>query len=249
MFVEGVNYSRDLAAVIRQRCGLVIKNVALQDFVDNINFVDAKVLIVHVTQKHNCDTFNQLRCLKEDHPELSIIITSSFFDGDIAIWALRSRIWDYIILPNELDYLIKKLGDLIIIRAHFQKKRQVFFPGSAKSPAHTSLYINGVQKKTDKVVDYIRGNYSEKLRLCELAELCHLSQDSVSRLFKQEQGLTVQEYIKNIRIEFAKKKLLNQSSSIQQVAISVGYDNISLFNRQFKQVVGVSPKAFRIQVA
>ena len=66
-------------------------------------------------------------------------------------------------------------------------------------------------------------------------------------LFRSQVGITVIEYLTSIRINQAKQRLLVTESNCTQICFEVGYNNQSYFTRIFKQVVGMTPRQFRLE--
>ena len=66
-----------------------------------------------------------------------------------------------------------------------------------------------------------------------------------SSLFKNETGTTVRDYILNIRIKKAKELMKDNNYKIIDIAIAVGYQDASHFNRAFKNITGMSPNRYR----
>ncbi|MBQ8294858.1 MAG: helix-turn-helix domain-containing protein [Clostridia bacterium] len=71
------------------------------------------------------------------------------------------------------------------------------------------------------------------------------SQNYLCRLFKQHTGMTMTDYLNNIRINYAVMLLQTQNLSIQQIAFECGFNNISYFNRVFKDHYKMSPSQFK----
>ena len=78
-----------------------------------------------------------------------------------------------------------------------------------------------------------------------LADKCHLSKSYFMNLFKKVTGNTVIGYLMQVRVDNACKLLANENMSASEAALSVGYTNISNFNRQFKQLTGCTPKEYK----
>jgi two-component system response regulator YesN len=72
-----------------------------------------------------------------------------------------------------------------------------------------------------------------------------LSVSRLAHLFKEHVGITVIEYLTNIRINQAKQRLLGGDGNCTQICFEVGYNNQSYFTRIFKQVTGMTPRQFR----
>ncbi|MCT4687902.1 AraC family transcriptional regulator [Vallitalea sp.] len=98
----------------------------------------------------------------------------------------------------------------------------------------------------NKVKEYIKNNYNKDLSLEMIADYVYLSPGYLSTLFKTENGITVFDYITNLRMEKAKELLLNNKSmKIQDIAIKLGYNSSQSFIRYFKKYYNVTPNQFR----
>lgn len=102
------------------------------------------------------------------------------------------------------------------------------------------------EKLVTKAISYIEENYQmQGLSLKDVAEATYTSPAYLSRLFKKEKGVTLTDYLNNIRIEKAKMLLQHNKKTIEEIASEVGYKDRSYFCKIFKQIVGVSPKEYR----
>ena len=119
-----------------------------------------------------------------------------------------------------------------------------------------SRFIKSVEKKDDRsvnmpnpkikqAIEYIHENLSKPVKLNDLAGICHLSDDYFSRLFLKITGMRPIEYINRKRIEEAKLMLLSTSDPIEKIALEVGIDNFSYFNRLFKKYSCNTPGEYR----
>jgi AraC-like DNA-binding protein len=96
-----------------------------------------------------------------------------------------------------------------------------------------------------KVLHYIRENMDKKIFIRELSALCYLSDDHLTRLFKQEMNDTPIDYINRKKIEKAQQMMVLDNLPIKDIACSLAFENISYFNRLFKQIVGKTPTQYR----
>lgn len=94
-------------------------------------------------------------------------------------------------------------------------------------------------------VKYINSNYTEDVSLSEAAAASNLSEHYFSRIFKKEMGCTFKEYITELRMESAKRKLKKHDDNISNIAKEIGYNNPGYFSRVFKEYEGVSPSTYR----
>jgi AraC family transcriptional regulator, melibiose operon regulatory protein len=94
-------------------------------------------------------------------------------------------------------------------------------------------------------LDYLVNFYSSRLTADEIARHVGLSPRHFSRLFAQEQGMTVQEYLSILRIKKAKDLLQNSDMDITGIAFSLGFNSSQYFITSFKRIEHVTPKTYR----
>lgn len=93
---------------------------------------------------------------------------------------------------------------------------------------------------------YIERNFANPdLSLNHLSDAFELNAKYVSQLFKDEFGIKFVDYVTKVRIEHAKKLLLESEEPVQEVAARVGYTHSFSFIRVFKKVVGMTPGDYR----
>jgi AraC family transcriptional regulator len=98
-----------------------------------------------------------------------------------------------------------------------------------------------------RTIEYVRDNLNLDLSLHTLASMLGMSPYYFERLFKQSVGQTPHQYILHCRIEQAKQLLQTTRQPIMEVACRVGCKNHSHFSKLFRQLTGISPKAYRNQ--
>lgn len=79
----------------------------------------------------------------------------------------------------------------------------------------------------------------------DVAEACGYSEFYAMKLFKQYTGETIVDYANKYRVYVAAQKLLSTDKTAREIAIEVGFANISYFNRQFKRMYGITPQLYR----
>ncbi|MBB6731245.1 response regulator transcription factor [Cohnella zeiphila] len=99
-------------------------------------------------------------------------------------------------------------------------------------------------KQVRKMIELIRRNYAENLKLESLAELFGYNSSYLGKLFKNTTGEPFNTYLDKVRIERA-KELLEQGMKVYQVAERVGYSNVDYFHVKFRKYVGDSPSSYR----
>jgi AraC-like DNA-binding protein/ligand-binding sensor protein len=99
-----------------------------------------------------------------------------------------------------------------------------------------------------EMAKYIQSNYKKNLTLDEIAEHVYLSTSYASRVFKKVQGVSIVEYISQVRIEKAKQLLANPHYQIEEIAENVGYADAGYFTKVFRKYEGVTPSKYRQNV-
>ena len=91
-----------------------------------------------------------------------------------------------------------------------------------------------------RVENYIRSNYMNRIRVEQIAREINLDRRYLSRRFKEETGLSIQEYLIRVRLEEAQRLLL-RGCSVQEAAMLSGYEDVSNFSKMFKKHTGRTP--------
>jgi AraC-like DNA-binding protein len=99
--------------------------------------------------------------------------------------------------------------------------------------------------RIDRVLEFIHVRYQQPIRVDDLAEIACLSPSGFHRLFRRHTRLTLGEYVAHLRIGQACTLLTNSEQPIAFIADAVGYASLANFNRQFKAIKSINPRAFR----
>lgn len=113
----------------------------------------------------------------------------------------------------------------------------------------TPNVIDENEEKTRMILSFIAEHFDEEITIDGLASMAGFSSCHFMNTFKKYVGISCNKYINHIRLDAAAKRLLETNDSIMNVAISVGYNNISYFNRAFKNYFGTTPKDYRLNLA
>lgn len=99
----------------------------------------------------------------------------------------------------------------------------------------------------DEAMQYIRERCTDELTLEGIASRYGMNPSYFSRLFHAQTGLPLVEFINRARVQRSCQLLKRSEASIVDIAVSVGYNNLSHFNRVFRRFMGVSPREYRVQ--
>lgn len=95
---------------------------------------------------------------------------------------------------------------------------------------------------------YIELNYEKEINRKDLSALVFLNPDYMDRVFKEQEGISVNRYINKVRMEKAQLLLEKTQMQVLEIADKVGYSSLSNFNMQFKQYCGLSPNQYRKRI-
>ncbi|MEA5123484.1 AraC family transcriptional regulator [Xanthomonas floridensis] len=141
--------------------------------------------------------------------------------------------------------------------AHATMPQQADPPGEPAPPETPVDWIAGLPHRPGqrlaslhdalrRALVHLGEHYAESLTLGELARQAHVSQSHLGFLFRDELGIPFKPMLQQLRIEKAKELLQKQRKlRITEVALKVGFGDLSHFEKSFRRLVGVSPRAFR----
>lgn len=98
-----------------------------------------------------------------------------------------------------------------------------------------------VNEQLRPALQYIEERYAQPLKVSEMAAASHLSESHFRRLFEQYMNRTPGDYLNLVRISNACDYLLENKYTVEEIAMRVGYSNISTFYRNFNRFIGKSP--------
>lgn len=96
------------------------------------------------------------------------------------------------------------------------------------------------------VQEWIENSYEEKISLAGIASDFHVSAPYLSKIFKEETGCNLNQYITDVRIEKAKDLLHNSNKKIAEIAELTGYEDVNYFIKVYKKNTGKTPTQDRM---
>ena len=100
-------------------------------------------------------------------------------------------------------------------------------------------------KKLASIYRFTMNEFHRKISLEEVASLAYMTTNSFCRYFKKRTRKSYVDFLTEIRIGQARKLLQQNDLSISQISIEVGFNNLSNFNRKFREVCSITPTEFR----
>ena len=179
--------------------------------------------------------------LLEKYPDMKVIFLTAYDEFEYARAAIRIGASDYLLKPfddGSLEGAIQRLLHLHPNSVNSSKAEEQLIPLTSKSDVENK-YIK-------EAIDYIEKNYSDSdFSIISMAEAIGVSEGHLSRLFKAETGLSINNYLTRLRIRKAMDYLKDIKVKVYEVADKVGYQDIAYFSNTFKKLVGKSPSDYQ----
>ncbi|MDH8677262.1 response regulator [Fusibacter bizertensis] len=122
---------------------------------------------------------------------------------------------------------------------YFEKKVSEWFSAYAKMQSESFNVI------TLSAIDALKSDYKGEITLEDLALRLNVTPQYLSKVFKDDTGVTFKEYLTELRIETSKEMLRSGEYSIKDICFKVGYNDTSYFIRAFKKFEGLTPKDYQ----
>ncbi len=191
---------------------------------------------------------NVLREIKKIKPDVPVIVMTAYGDENIAVEAFRHGARDYIKKPFNYNELINKIEFSLKLKSvDKSQERRVLTDNTEQFTASLLYELNSlsISYNLQRGIKYINDNYMNKMSLETVARKAGMSKYHFSREFKKSVGYNYIDYLNKIRIERAKDLLKDPNLSITEVAFSVGYSDLSNFERTFKKRSGCNPLQYK----
>lgn len=142
---------------------------------------------------------------------------------------------------NKLPALEKLIG-LIGILNDMAVSKEYFY----LNPEVVSMEANAIDlHRTTLIYDYVRKHFTRNISLDEIADESSMTVPAFCRYFKKLTNKTFTHFVNEHRIVHASKLLTEGLLNITDICFACGFNNISHFNRQFKEITGKSPSEYR----
>lgn len=183
------------------------------------------------------DGCNLCRKIYQLEPRTKFIMLSGYDDFEYVRQSLSYRAIDYLLKPVE-----KSVLNQTIRKAWEEWKRE----NTNQNLDEVITFPSEGETLISQVMEEIQKNYAQKFSLSAMAEKYHMNESYFSALFAREAGVSLMNYIMQVRIEKAKDlMLMTNGGKIHEIASRVGYEDSRYFARIFKKVTGETPSEFK----
>ena len=137
------------------------------------------------------------------------------------------------------------------VKAHVYGLFVELFRSHIRSRTTFRQMVDNIERyeRIKPVLEYMRRNLSETIRLEALAQQCSVSPAHFCRIFRQITGTTPVQYLTNLRLHQAAALLRRTDRSISQIAAEVGFDDVGYMSRCFKKQFGLTPTQVKRQAS
>lgn len=113
------------------------------------------------------------------------------------------------------------------------------------SSAFAKVDVESDSRRVLKVKSYIDNHYKDEIRLELLSDMVGMTPTAFSRFFHLRTGKSLSEYIVDVRLGYASRRLVDTTDSVSEICYTCGFNTLSNFNRLFRKRKGCSPTEFR----
>lgn len=195
-------------------------------------------LIIMDVKMPGFDGCKAAEIIKANNKERIIIMVTAHDDFELVRKALVLGVNDYILKPVRPREIINIVNN-IIVNYKINNKGE-----NTDNKSIIEEYKEEISP-IDKALKYIDENFKDNINLNTIADKCNLSSCYFSKLFKREVGVNFSQYLKNKKIQHAKKLLKTTEIPILNIAIDLGFEDCGYFIRVFKNIEGITPKKYR----
>lgn len=193
---------------------------------------------------------NSLNVLRQLQTELQSVKSMHDLFALEAYCTISSRLIGWIKRLELHEELAFRVGTLNLYNVSMHANWQDAF-GYLRHVAESifSLKNQSVEKQTEDVVNQVKKYIVEHLdgdtSLYNLAEQVHFSQEYLLQIFKKKEGITILQYINDLKLAAAKQLLTDSELQVREIADRLGFASQGYFGRFFRNKTGLTPNAYR----
>jgi two-component system response regulator YesN len=229
-----------LKKVIHQHCPGFIVDTAAKDGIQALKALESRDfdLIITDIRMPGMDGIALLKEIRHRGLSIPVIIISGHSEFEYAKMAIRYDVLDYILKPldrEEIVFVLEKCKkNLQESGDSLEEERSL----EAEDIRHGSQLVEFLKEKAIR-------SYMDDLSISVIADEAGFNLSYLSRLFKLETGKGFVQFLTEVRMDAAKRKLLESNATIADIAKQVGYWDEKHFSKVFKREIGRSPSEFR----
>lgn len=151
----------------------------------------------------------------------------------------------YAKIMDDIEDLNTSLENFVIENALLNERLKETSESQKRGPY--PVISDMAEEKIHQVISYIHENYTFDISREGLASTVDVHPDSLGKLFKSVTNKKLGDYINELRVKDAAKKLIETNENVINIAFSVGFDSLRTFNRVFPKFMNMTPEKYRKQ--
>jgi transcriptional regulator GlxA family with amidase domain len=129
-----------------------------------------------------------------------------------------------------------RIAQVYLLKWH--DEGQLPYEPLARPVPHADAVVRGCER-------WLEAHFREPGAVAGVVEHSNVPERTLKRRFKAATGVTIIDYVQNLRIEEAKRRLESTDEAADEIGFAVGYEDASFFRRLFKRRTGVTPGRYR----
>ena len=185
--------------------------------------------------------------IKRLFPSIPMFVATVQHSEDLAVWAFRSGMKDFLVKPLPEDELLRCYG---VLKGIADAKRNQPSRGMARTDQILPLPASAVsasqtpKKQLEPAIYYVEQHFRDKIRAEDVAARCRMSSFRFSRTFKEVYGIAFRDYVVRYRLREAFNMLKTGHVSVTEAACATGFNDVAYFSRMFKKHFQQPPSEF-----
>lgn len=185
-----------------------------------------------------------IRILREKEVDTEFVIISGYSDFKYAQEGINLGVIGYILKPvtyEDIEQIIQKIA---------KKNKNTNLESEIKKKL-PQMKVKGLEEQcgnpvTKRAIRYVSNNMGNSCRLAATAAEMKVSPEHLSRVFHEDMGMTFTEYVKLVKMDYSMALLRKTDMKVLEISRAIGMENEKYFSSVFKEVVGVTPKQYRL---
>jgi len=190
--------------------------------------------------------FELAKIAKENNPQCKVVFLTGFQEFEYAYEAIKLGCDDFVLKINTNEEILTIIDKVIIEIKLLDEQRELGIQAE-RFKHYYKEELSTVENPVEFVKRYLWKHIDQEITLVALSEMVYLNPSYLSRIFKQITGITITEYLLEVRVQLSKEMLWDTDMKIQDIAQRIGLDSSAYFGKLFKKAVGCTPHEYRAQ--
>lgn len=185
--------------------------------------------------------------VKRSFPSIPMFVATLQHSEELAVWAFRSGMKDFLVKPLPEDEVLRCYG---VLKGIADAKRNQASRGMARTeqilplPSSAASTTQSPKRLLEPAIYYVQQHFRDKIRAEDVAKQCKLSSFRFSRTFKEVYGIAFRDYVLRYRLREAYNMLKTGHVNVTEAACATGFNDVGYFSRMFKKYFELPPSEF-----